>query len=383
MLILASCTQQEPYILGKPDFYQRVDPNYVSIVEACDIASAHYNAVYGNTRTPKTLSLKGFEIIGNMPTRSADENNTYGFYVLNFQDNEGFAIVSADRRRNDLYAISNEGSIQLSDTLDNPGLNWYLNTYLAGGETPISPGRPNVPDSLSVIGQPQIGVIYEPLLKGFMSQFHQRYPYNKYCFDECGDQAIVGCGPLVIGTIMGFYEWPLSYKEYVFDWVAMRENPEHDGWARLFEIIGRPENTDTYYGENKSQTPLYTISRTFDNLNYSGTQHITFSKKLLMSELHGKNPVIVTGTSPAGGHSWILDGAYVKNKRIITTYPDGYEDISYYYFHCVWGQGGTSNGFYYLDNNHLGGRPDKLDGTHSSPYDFALSTIVYGYSPNK
>lgn len=133
LAVLGACSQNEPGMQSdNKDHVLGGDENFVSLGEACEIAGAHYNAVFGGTRTKHSLSLKGFEVLGKLQTqtRSNDESSSYGYYILNFEDNAGFAIVSADRRRNDLYAISDEGSLHLSDTLENAGLNWYLNSYL-------------------------------------------------------------------------------------------------------------------------------------------------------------------------------------------------------------------------------------------------------------
>ncbi len=383
LLSVVACTLVEPQMENTSETPNQIDPNYVSIAEAVDIATDSYNAVYGATRSSRKLSLKGFEILNKANSRSEGDDESYGFYILNFQNNEGFAIVSADRRRENLYAISNEGSLNLVDTAGNPGLSWYLNAYLGGTVVPVTPPTPGLDSTINNLGQPDLYKVYGPFLKGFMSKFKQGEPYNKYCFTRYGEQAKVGCVPLAIGTIMGYYKWPLEYKGVSFNWDEMKEDSEHDGWCRIFEICGRPENGDSDYGEESTGTAPYNITRTFENLNYKGATYSNFNTGVVFDSFRTDDLVMIGGYCSAGGHGWILDGGYVKTKRFITTFPDGYEEVKYYYFHCVWGWEGKGNGFYYLDGNILGGRYDRLDGGSSSPYTFDISNVIYGFKPNK
>jgi hypothetical protein len=148
-------------------------------------------------------------------------------------------MLSADRRRPAVLALSDEGSMHLSDTTYNDGLNWYINEALSSfGSTIVKPDTtihstyPNEPYTTTTT------VYSERLLTGFLSTFSQRYPYNIYCYTDSAEQAVVGCTPLAVGTVMGYYKWPESYESYTFDWTSMYSSSMNTMWARLFEILG-------------------------------------------------------------------------------------------------------------------------------------------------
>lgn len=251
---------------------------------------------------------------------------------------------------------------------------------------PVTP-TPTVPDTTKY--QLAIRRYVSPILKGFMSRFGQGSPYNTYCFTATGERAKVGCVPLAIGTVMGHFEWPKSYNSITFNWSNMKEDANFEDWAHLFEIPGRSENTNANYGVNATGVSwnlgptLY--PRTFENMGYRGAKVAKFDVDVAFSSLGERTPVLIDGlsTSGDGGHMWIIDGGYETVETLPYETLDGVKEKYYHYFHCVWGWFGRGNGYYYLYNNTLGGKPKELDGDTSSPYTFGTLWMTYGYTPNK
>lgn len=406
LFALASCSQQEP-VLNEPNVnLAELDPNVVTLQEAVDMASEHYSGFFGTTRSGKPISLKGFEILRRAQTRTDETPDSYGYYILNFENDGGFAIVSADRRNEGVYAISDEGSLHLSDTLQNGGLNWYLNTYLR--ITPINPPVPNdpFPDTTKhEIVQPTIEYVNycTPRLTGVLTRFSEWKPYNKYCFTSSGKQARTGDAPVAFGTIMGYYKWPQSYSasapEATFDWEAMRASANDDGWARLFEILGRPENFDVSYGENSTICfdPLSPLSDIRKNMGYTMTSG-EFNLDVLIDEMKAFRPCILRGVdSNKNKHCWIVDAG---QRRITTTTPLMGDPTTKteLFFHCVWGWGGNSNGYYKMNNLYqsydkngipindhaiIGDPKPRDEDCYGNAPDYDLLTIIYGITPQK
>ncbi len=355
--------------------------NQISISEALDLAGEEYARIFGQTRSNSDLKLKSFEIYKpNHATRS-EESEMHGFYILNFEDNAGFAIVSADTRRENIYAISEEGNIQLADTLTNEGLKWYLNESLtiSGNFNPITPV-----DTASIANPflPEIETYCKPLLSGFMSKFGQGYPFNKYCFTSDGRQAVVGCVPLAIGTVMGLDQLPQSFKGITFDWTAMKSDQNHDGWARLFEVIGRRENVNASYGVNSTGALSSLIPNALKNMGYKDADIAEFSSTIVNQQLSDNRTVLMGGVRDSGAHRWVIDGGYAKVTKSYATETTFDYHYSYYY-HCVWGWNGNANGYFYLSNT-IGGIPDSRDlNTSGNANVYYPTTIVYGYKPNK
>ena len=350
MLLLASCTQSRDDQPVQP--INSETSNYRSLDEGLKIADMLFNTL-GQTRS-SFRTVKSVETI-NRSTRSSSPGSA--FHIVNY-NNGGFALLSADKRLEAVFAISEAGQMNLSDTIHNKPLALYirsiervanrLNAKPANSKFP-----PTLDTMLNVDNSFKTFPILDPIfdrkeLKNIMPIFHQRDPFNKYCFTISGEQAPVGCAPLAAGTLMGYYEWPQSYKGYTFDWTAMKSNRNHDGWAKLFSFLGQYENMNVNYRINGSGASSSTFYRTFANLGYKNMQLKAFSISQVNYEMREQKPLMVWGyDDQAGGHAWIIDGA-----KYVEDYMNVYNEvITSYYYHCVWGWGGKDNGYFIFKNN--------------------------------
>lgn len=380
-IILGACTSMDEIPSETNALQGKGISHVVSLENALKAGDLMYDKVYGKTRSNRKISNVEY-ILGS--TRSHEGNE--GFYVVNYGNEEGFCILSRDTRLAAVYAISDQGSLHLSDTTENKGLNWYINQGLRnlGNLESIEPVTPDVPVD-SIWDQGRTKVICDALLKGVLTNFYEGSPYNAYCFTPSGEEALVGCTPLAIGTIMGYYKWPHSYGGYIFDWNTMLANPNYNRWARLFKEIGNPENCNSEYNgiDVGTITEVGKVVRAFDNMGYTYTQYCPFSSDIVNNELGQRRPVYVDGLNNSGTlqHSWVIDGAFIRE---ITKDYSSYEGDDMiertYYYHCVWGWGGTSNGYYLLDGETLGGTPDEysIGNIYPSPYTFNNMYICYG-----
>lgn len=392
IVMLNSCSDNQ--ITAEPDVEVQQDHNsdFISLDEALQNAENHFTKIFTNTRSSE--SVKSVEIKGRL-TRSVENPDLYGYYLVNYGEDNGFALLSADRRRRPVIAISQNGAMHFSDTLYNKGLRWYLNDALgaidslAMTEGSVIGGKPALDSTFHAELDPWINnsgkkVHSEPLLKSF-AKFHQGAPYNKYCFTSSKEQAVVGCTALAVGTVMGYNKWPLSYIGYTFNWSAMYSNFRHDNWSRLFEVIGRPQNLNSSYGTTATGASPSRIPLTFTNMGYKGCKGAEFSSSTVDSELEAGQPVICSGylKNNQGGHSWVIDGGYTTwTNQVVTETPGLYYES---YYHCVWGWGGSSDGYFLYESGKLGGRPKDPD---LPPYIiecevFGSLYINYGQRPNK
>ena len=310
---------------------------------------------------------------------SSMELSNRGFYIINYGNNDGFAIVSADKRDSHVYAISEEGHINLSDTLQNSGLNWYLNDAMPE-MSDLAIKNPIDTTTYKPIDIPWYynETLSEPLLKGFMSQFHQLSPYNKYCNSGAPyyySPRYVGCGPLAVGTIMGYFKWPNAAEGTTFQWDQMHSNRYDDGWSRLFEIVGRQHYLNSDYSNPLSTgTSPANYIKAFRNMGYINQKLVNFSTTLVGNELKSNKPVLCRGNHKdlLDGHAWVIDGGYVIESEVRPIIKDEKPEIVFrYYFNCVWGWNGSNNGYfqYYSNTKNL----DSYEGLQ----------IVYGFTPNK
>jgi hypothetical protein len=375
-MLLVACSSDEP-MLQKDENEVGVNENYISLSEALQNADNEFALVYNSTRSDKrVVKTEVFQ-----PQTRSEEQDLYGYYVVNYD--KGFAMLSADRRRPAVIALSDEGSMQLSDTLKNDGLNWYRTEYLS--ESGVTT-RPLVPDTAITVNPfiEKKTVISRCLLTGFLSKFSQDSPYNTYCFTESGESAVAGCVPIAVGTVMGYYKWPTSYNGYTFDWDAMYADSNNLLWARLFSLLGKSENLAATYGTTSTKVDPSRITIAMSNMGYKNATSATFSRVTLNSELRSGNPVLVGGYNDKSGHRWVIDGGYYTQQQALLTV--GSTDYIYnYYYHCVWGWGGYANGYFLLDATtpSLGGTPTIPDeGTTGTTKVWSSLVMVYGYSPN-
>lgn len=195
LAVIASCSDNEqlPEPIPEPGNH---NSHFVPLDDAIRKAEKTFSDFFGATRAGRTV--KNVEFL-NSTTRADGSDINGQFYIVNYENDGGFAVLSSDDRLEPVYALSDEGSLHLSDTIENKGLSWYMNRYLtAAAINPVDTGKHDFegpsPELFRIIRTPQ---------SSFLQKFHQGTPYNKYCFTTSGQPAKVGCGPLAVGTMMG------------------------------------------------------------------------------------------------------------------------------------------------------------------------------------
>ena len=114
----------------------------------------------------------------------------------------------------------------------------------------------------------------------------------------------------------------------------------------------------------------------FTNLGYNYS-YSNFSQSTVLNSVQSLLPVYIRGMdSDDEGHAWVIDGISIYRQTVYYytyDYPYTYcfnEITDTNYFHCNWGWGGYSNGFYlspFSVNNNSGYHDRK---------------IIYNISPN-
>lgn len=377
VIFAASCSNQED-LKFDPKLEIALDENFVSSGEALETADEYYTLMFGDV-TRSSRGVANIEMVG-ITTKNGCENSMHGLYLINYGDDKGFALVSADKRREKLYAISDEGSLHMSDTIENKALAEYISDVLASG---MSINFPSPTDTMSIqpnLPKTEVINILRPCLTGDMANFSQHAPFNKYCFTNDGRQSVVGCGPLAVGTMFSYFSWPNSIGEYSFNWNNMKNNFTLESWARLFEILGRPNYLMTFYGETYATTSGGMIPFTINRLGYSGAKRESLDYYNVYNDLQRGNPLICDSPS----HIWIIDG-WINIKTTTPLLND--TTVTYgFYPHCVWGFGGQANGYYLFSTSAgtIGGAEQLVeDGLFDTVRVYGNLYVTYGYQPNK
>lgn len=324
--------------------------------------------------------------LGNYNTR-VDENQEPFVHIFNFENDEGFAIMSGDRRVTPLLALTLDGSLPQDTIVDNPGLaiflanaeSYYISEMQKQGATPIQPsGNIEFLEDGSVVYHTWKTYNYVMTYGNCKVQWGQGAPYNSNCpIMDDGKQALTGCLATAAAQLMATYHWPDNYTGYSFDWDIMTAHTKASSCGSLAQYqiavlmrqLGNSENLDMDYGSDKSSAYSSNFPRTLQNFGYSnGGKLIDYNTSNVINELRTGNCVLLSGKSQrtlhketflgitvnqwytySGGHGWLAHGL-MRREYTREVYKDGVciesEKQDYWYPLCNLGWNGKADGFY-------------------------------------
>jgi len=300
------------------------------------------------------------------------------FYIINFKEEKGFIIISADNRVMPILAFSNNGNFELDEKESGVQLWIASNKQFVKGirkgeiipdeniaelwniiDARIEPIEPGEPGEHGEHGEPIGGdsnppTIISTVTKGPLlnTTWGQGGIFNDLCpiVDEVN--AVSGCPTIALAQILRYHEYPDTY-----DWSAMPNTIGSDETARLIRDIGEAidinwgaESSGLSPNEQKENIPpalenTFGYSTTVSYSAYDGNDY-----NLVKNEINGSRPVYMRGGKEeywagifpyyGGGHAWVCDG-YIRTE---------YTTFSTLYFHMNWGWSGTSNGYFAYNN---------------------------------
>ena len=404
-LVLTACSSEEPITpQNQVNDAMGANPYRVSLTDALKNADALLGEL-GEDEVTRSIERKveSVEYYSRPGTRSLGGDTL--LYLVNYADDAGFALLSADSRLRPIYAISDEGSMSFSDTTYNKG----LALFARGVEAEITslPNLPYIPvDSLILKPgfpvNPKVDSIrsvkdrVRPMLSMYQRNWDQHAPFNEYCFTDDGEQALVGCIAIAVAQIMAYHKWPEQYGGYTFDWDEIN-NGNIDMLARFLSVLGDESNLRIRYGENDSPASPTRYYPTFLNMGYScHSDLIPFEENDICAFLKGTystdypaTPLLVNGNHPtSNGHGWVIDGfVQYKYTKVVVPPITTFDDILY---HCVWGWGGRNNGYYYWAKNNRFDpeiiEKDRYDNYEGDPYNFTYynnNKYIGGFVPQR
>ena len=374
-LLFASCGD-DIYQIDKKDV-NSIDNHLRNYQSALKIAE---NAVFGNNSQTRSLrpGVKNHYLYSpHTITRSANDNSVASFYVINFEDEKGFAIVSADDRATPVYAFSDKGNLDAEKAVEESGWGDFFDAacnYYKAELRDTSKLNFNFNDDPSKFGdvafaitQEIDGVLCKVTKSGpdtlqanaFLSTtWNQCSPYNyyypKFKWNAWGyeNRAAAGCVPVALGQIMAYNRYPTKINGKNYDWDAILsksyyyigENTNSSlSTAHLLYDIACTGNAQI---DSLTSMTLNGAKKVLDTYGYKYSVS-PFSKKEIWSSLEKRLPVYVRGSEgiEGNGHAWVIDGGrmieYATNYHEPTApYKIFRREVSdTYYFHCNWGWG--------------------------------------------
>ncbi len=321
------------------------------------------------TRT-RTLRVADLQVLGhNVGTRTDGAVDTL-FYLINFHDNQGYALVAADERNEDVYMMSNEGSLDLEQVGEESPVAFFLDAAANHARDhqliDTIPGLGNgeqIVDKTDTIGN-LLTTIYRGEEYHFYAErttythscelatrWHQGTPYNNDCFTGNGDQAPAGCVAIAIAQIMAYHQHPTTYNwdamlvnaPYVFSWSAGAE-----AVATLVADIGAAVNMTYEVGGSSSDITKARWGLYF-HLDYDVGSIISYDIPTIQSNVMAHRPLYIRGESADTAHAWVLDGIRYTHTTMyyydLITHELVYtedEGNSSYYVHNNWGWNGVA-----------------------------------------
>lgn len=309
-------------------------------------------------------------------------------YVFNFEGDDGFSIIAANRAVDPVLAVAEKGNYTYGEPTGVENFDFYMDVMA---------------QSLAVIKPPKFDTIRttpkfktvevnesrscEPLIP---VNWGQGFPYGDYCSNKTS-----GCVATAIAQIMAYYRFPASItttytdaphagETIALNWTSMISYPYVYQVPALMREIGQrvgmryyPEYENdkrTGSGAASSNVPSCMIS-----FGYSCASGLaSYAIASIRTNLDEKHPVYVRANDISeGGHAWIADG-YIYS-RIGTEY---YEEIlidnglTLYYdyiltnstvqttnlVHYNWGWDGSCDGYFAPGNGVASGNGYIFDG---------------------
>lgn len=351
--------------------------NHIGIEEAKNNAIKFVSAINRQNATrglaEHTIEIDDVEAVtsaSSAKTRTQNVNNTNNdtlFYVVKFAGGNGFALASAKRNDEPIYAYIEEGEYSdftnPNNNANNPGYEAFLgalyeHTSLANDPHEVDSSRF---DENGNVKYNETIIIKHPLL---VTKWGQSDPYNLRC-----EGNLAGCVPVALAQIWTYIEklenisWEdgLNGGQSHLDWNAIKQvSKDYPGENLAF--LSRPNetviqiaslirfmgcNSKASYGKDATGADSgYAIGEVKKmGVNVDGLRD--FNEHDIIYHLRGNHIIFISGYGRyyhvglvfrkyVDGHAWVIDG-------FIDRYEDGNR---YLYLHCNWGWNGDKNGYF-------------------------------------
>ena len=334
-------------------------------------------------------------------------------YVFNYENEAGFAVISANKATEGLILVTEKGNYSLEEDTENEGFDLYMelaNAYVKNAKAKTnSLDDPSIQQDYKIVTTRETLENYGPFVP---VRWGQEYPYNLYCFDNGNNQALAGCVATAIAQIMSYYQHPssieISYEGSLYtqslNWNGINSHvvtPSicdecsnyHDQIGKIFREIGMLVNMT--YGVNGSSAYTQNAANVFDKFGYSYDAFQDYNSSIVTNSLKLGNIVLMKGRrvlegGGSSGHAWVIDGyKYQKINETEYTKPIDSdiwmerETHTHYatYNHINWGWNGYNNG-YFLNTTFNTGEYLELDfeylgaSQRNYSYDFKMFSNI-------
>lgn len=373
---------------GVSDYYQPYDVALAIALRQLDVCSPR-------TRSHVSRTVKEHYVYSPLISTRTTEKNSVKFHVINFENEQGFALVSADKRTTPVYAYSETGNIDLEDAIQNSGVGEFMECaelyfqdeierFGGGPLIPFDPDSslidlmlqvPVIVDGIECV-QRHI-VVYDNKDSLLTTKWHAGYPFNGFCPTYVSNgvtlQYLSGCGPIAMGQIMAYHQYPDNYSGYTFDWPAILSDTitTHNDTckARLINVISNASNA--VYTNGCTAVTLPNVHNAFQLMGFSTSSIVNNTlniKQDVKHDITASRPLLFAGEKESTGdkHIWVVDGYRSTTYKTIYyyayyPYPEykTVTDSETVYYHTNFGRIVNCTGFYLNVYNYEYGKDIK------------------------
>lgn len=301
-------------------------------------------------------------------TRTNESINDTLIYVFNFENNEGFAMVSAAKNTEGLLAIVEQGHCDPDTPSEVEGFEMFKDMAKEYVRRALEQKEP---EPLRIVElKDSITYSFSQVGPYVTVKWGQHYPEGEFC-SNCTS----GCTNTAMAQIMSYYNYPtsiaLTYEGLNYlslNWSNMKAHATghslsscstqntHIMIGKLLRELGH-RNNSTYHTNNLTTTSTMTYAGpTFSNLGYTIGSWDNFSDASVRSQLNSAHLILMRGLKDTGsGHAWVLDGYKTRVttiRQMAWTAATGWyftgtvTTLTDYFMHFNWGWYGDCNGYF-------------------------------------
>jgi len=288
------------------------------------------------------------------------------YYIINFENDAGFAFASADERYGSVFCLTENGNYYDGNSIDNPGFAHFmtgLELYIDSINNVMRIPPLDCPDCLIDIDTSGISYIgnweyVSSVPSKITVNWGQGTPYNNNCpaKDVGVGNKPAGCVATAIAQIFSYYQYPTSHTKngvtFNYNWATMKMhysvyNPYPLAYTSLSHLFYNDIGlgVSMSYGDDGSSA-YDSNARTYVAIRggYTCTNLLTYNHSDVLAAINQNKLLYTRGQNLSSAHAWVIDG-YLTQKRLII--EDG---RSYYEYqnvvHCNWGWDGIYNGYF-------------------------------------
>lgn len=336
-------------------------------------------------RAVKSITKVSSADVCDKTRASSEEDIENLFYIVEFENGEGSAVLGADRRLEPVYAVFDETVITTEDFRNaaNGENSNDISTFTAEVISQSAqnsrlvidfPGFIDPPSSdwMDDIYQTSVTRYIEPMLNTKWNQtgyFNDKFRDKPKDADYNDDQQCAGCTTIALGQILNYHTYPspIDLNGHTYYWrdinSATWNNTSLDDQTKdvvaafLFDLA---EALDAIYYENgETGAGRSDVKRVLKNSHYYDITNGEINEARIYPMLYNYKPVWTEGYSSNGnGHAWVIDGwKTISTTHIRITYNGNNVEISRqiigttstHYVHCNMGWLGECDGYYTMN----------------------------------